>query len=97
MNAEKLKIIWNNIKKHEFLGMDIVNLFLGIAVIFCAILALSGVGGYLMHILVFFFGFFLMLLNMLKNIKRRSVMAVTFGLFALITLIVMGSLFYLWL
>ncbi len=80
---KKFRIYWNNLVRQEFFFLDIINLILGTVALVCAVFAMLQ-GSLMMHMLVFLLGGTLMLLNMVKNIKRKSMLAITFGVFTVV-------------
>ena len=94
MMNKKLKIYKENLLKHEFFLLDVVNLFLGLAIIVSCALALLGEGGVFVHSLVFLLGGIMMLLNTIKNIRRKSLLAVTFAIFTVFMFGIYAYIFY---
>ena len=92
--SKKHTIYKENLSKQEYFSFDVINLILGLVIIVVAVLALLGYGGIMMHSLVFLFGGFLMLLNMIKNINRKSLLAVAFGIGTLLMFAVFGLIVY---
>lgn len=80
---KKFRIYRDNLIRQEFFVLDIINLILGTVVLACAVFAMLG-GSLMMHMLVFLLGGTLMLLNMVKNIRRRSMLAVAFAVFTVL-------------
>lgn len=91
---KKFQLYKDKLSKQEYFSFDVINLILGLVIIVVAVLALLGKGGVMMHSLVFLFGGFLMLLNMIKNINRKSLLAVAFGIGALLMFVVFGLIVY---
>ncbi len=84
-------------RKQEFFLLDVVNLLLGLVIIVATILALLGVGGIFMHMIVFFLGGTLMLLNAIKNFRRKSLLSITFSVFTLLMFGIFAYILYIYL
>ncbi len=92
-NRKRLKNIEQNLVKQEFFVLDLINMVLGTAILVFAVLALLGYGGFLFHALVFLMGGILMSINCIKNLKRKSLISVAFGIFAIVMFGIAGFLF----
>ena len=88
------QIYKEKLSKQEYFSLDVINLILGLVIIVIAILALLGKGGVMMHSLVFLFGGFLMLFNTIKNINRKSMLAIAFGIGTILMFVVFGLIVY---
>ncbi len=64
--------------------LDVINFLLGLVIIVISMIALFGEGNLFLHAMVFLLGGILMLLNTVKNLKRRSLLAVTFATFTVL-------------
>ena len=95
--SRKYQIYQQNIRKQEYFLLDVVNFLLGLVIIVATILALLGIGGLLMHMVVFFLGGTLMLLNAIKNFRRKSLLAVTFTVFTLLMYGIFAYILYIYL
>lgn len=94
MKKKKYEIYKEKLSKQEYFSLDVINLILGLVIIVIAILAVMGKGGVMMHSLVFLFGGFLMMFNTIKNINRRSFLAVAFGIGTILMFTVFGLIMY---
>lgn len=94
MKKKKYEIYKDKLSKQEYFSLDVINLILGLVIIVIAVLAVLGKGGYMMHSLVFLFGGFLMLFNTIKNIYRKSMLAVAFGIGTILMFTVFGLIMY---
>ena len=83
-----------NILKQEHFFLDVVNLILGTAIIVVTVLAFFGEGGAYMHALIFFLGGILMLLNTIKNVRRKSLLGVKFEIFTVLMFGIFAYIFY---
>ncbi|MCR5222929.1 MAG: hypothetical protein K6D90_08720 [Lachnospiraceae bacterium] len=91
---KRYQIYKQNMLKQEFFWLDIVNMILGTAIIVITALALFGSGGVFLHSMVFLLGGFMMLLNTIKNLKKRSLLAVTFAIFTVLLFGIYAYVFY---
>lgn len=91
---KKYQIYKDKLSKQEYFSLDVINLIMGLVIIVVAILAVLGMGGLMMHSLVFLFGGFMMLFNTIKNIHRKSVLAIAFGAATLLMFAVFGFIIY---
>ncbi|MBP5384370.1 MAG: hypothetical protein J6Y57_05285 [Lachnospiraceae bacterium] len=94
---KKIQAYKKNMLKQEFFLLDVTNLILGIAIIVVTVLALMGEGGALMHSLVFLLGGIMMLLNTIKNVRRQSLLAVTFAVFTILMFGIYAYILYFYL
>lgn len=90
----KHQIYKEKLSKQEYFSLDVINLILGLVIIVVAVLALLGMGGIMMHSLVFLFGGFLMLFNTIKNVNRKSMLAIAFGIGTVLMFTVFGFIVY---
>ncbi len=92
--SKKFQVYKQNILKQEFFVLDVINFLLGAVIIVIAAIALFGEGNLILHSLVFLLGGILMLLNTIKNLKRKSLLAVTFALFTVLMFGIFAYILY---
>lgn len=74
--------------------LDVVSIMLGTATIVMTFVALINGENMVLHSVVFLLGGFLMLVNTLKNINRKSRLAIAFGVLALIMFAIFSVTLY---
>ncbi|MBO4901738.1 MAG: hypothetical protein J5518_02970 [Lachnospiraceae bacterium] len=89
-----MQIYKQNMLQQRFFFLDVTNLVLSIALIAVTALALLGEGGMIMHSLVFLLAGIVMLLNTIKNICRKSLLAVSFAIFTVVMFGIYGYILY---
>ena len=92
--GKRFQVYKQNMLKQEYFVLDVVNLILGTAIIVLTALTLFGQGGVYIHALIFLLGGILMLLNTIKNMRRKSLLGVTFAVFTVLMFGIFAYILY---
>lgn len=92
--SKRFQVYKQNILKQEHFFLDVINLVLGMAIIVLTVFAFFGDGSAYIHALIFFLGGILMLLNTIKNVRRKSLLGVSFAIFTVLMFGIFAYIFY---